>query len=80
MLLQAEEMHKMTTISLKIVKVVILFQLEISQMLNGPSAKNQHTCRGPKRYKDEPNPSDWIPPHYETYYKQDYERLGFFSV
>ena len=29
-------------------------------------------------YKDEPNPSDSFPPHYETYYKQDYERLGIF--
>ena len=57
-LLQDEEMHKMTTtISLKIVEVVILSdffchfvscsacKLEISHVLNGPTAKNQH--RGP---------------------------------
>jgi hypothetical protein len=58
-------MHKMTTISVKIVKVVILSentghfiscsacnkrllfsQLEISHVLNGPGAKNQHRWRG----------------------------------
>ena len=63
MLLQAEQMHKMTTISLKIVEVVILVkigffscsacknsyfsQLEISHVLNGPIAQNQQKCRGP---------------------------------
>ena len=66
MLLQAEQMLKMTIISLKIVKVVILSenschfvscssrnklffsQLEISHVLNGPTAKNQRRCRGPR--------------------------------
>ena len=49
----------MTTIALIIVEVVILSvaqfvrtvffsQLEISHVLNGPTAKNQHRSRGPK--------------------------------
>jgi hypothetical protein len=43
-LLQAEQMHKMTIISLKMVKVVILSvaQLEISHMLNGTTPEIQH--------------------------------------
>ena len=45
MLLLAEQMPQMTTISLKIVEVVILSE---NQVLNGPIAKNQHKCRGPK--------------------------------
>ena len=66
MLLQAEQMHKMTIISLKIVEVGILSEnagdfvscsacnnsyflsaCEISHVVNGPTAKNQHRCRGP---------------------------------
>jgi len=63
MLLQAEQMHKITTISLKTVKVVILnensckfasssahlfsSQLEINHVIYQPTAKNQHRCRGP---------------------------------
>ena len=46
MLLQAEKMHKTTTISLKIVRSVNFSQLEISHVINGPTAKNQHRCRG----------------------------------
>ena len=45
MLLLAEQMPQMTTISLKIVEVVILSE---NQVLNGPIAKNQHIYRGPK--------------------------------
>ena len=45
MLLLAEQMPQMTTISLKIVEVVILFE---NQVLNEPIAKNQHIYRGPK--------------------------------
>ena len=67
MLLQAEQMHKMTTISLKKVEVHVILsenschfvscsackisicsQLEISHMLDEPTAKNQHKCRGPQ--------------------------------
>ena len=40
MLLLAEQMPQMSTISLKIVEVVILSE---NQVLNGPIAKNQHT-------------------------------------
>ena len=58
MLLQDEQMHKMTTISLKMVEVVILsldqlvttvifFQLEISHVFHGPTARNQYKCRTP---------------------------------
>ena len=54
MLLQAEQMHKMTSISLKMVKVVILnenqkivvilsvAQLKISHVLNGTTPEIQH--------------------------------------
>jgi len=57
MLLQAEQMHKMTSISLKMVEVVVLSenrchfvsssafnnsQLEISHMLNGTTPEIQH--------------------------------------
>ena len=57
MLLQAEQMHKMTTISLKRVDVYVIlsenschfvsyfFQLGISHMLNEPIAKKQHRHR-----------------------------------
>ena len=45
MLLQAEQMHKMIFILIKMVEVVILsdVQLEISHMLNGTTPKIQHT-------------------------------------
>ena len=45
MLLLAEQMPQMTTISLEIVEVVILSE---NQVLNGPIAKNQCIYRGPK--------------------------------
>ena len=52
MVLQAEQMHKMTTISFKMVEVVILSvaQLEIGHVFHGSTAGNQQRYRGPYRY------------------------------
>ena len=59
MLLKAEQMHKMTSISIKMVEVVILSeilsdahqlffsQLEISHVLNGTTPEIQHRKRRP---------------------------------
>ena len=48
-LLQAEKIHKITCILLKMVQAVILSvaQLEISQVLNGTTPEIQHRKRGP---------------------------------
>ena len=57
LLLHAEQMHKMTTISLKMVEVISLSvaklvtagffsSLEISHVFHGTTAKKLHRCRG----------------------------------
>ena len=56
-MLNAEQIHKITSISLKMVEVVILSEnscqlfsshFKISQVLNGTTPKKQHRNRGPK--------------------------------